>query len=280
MRVLLAGCLGQLGRTVQETWREHELIVPSEAEFDITDWPTAWRVVRETKPDVVINAAAYTDVDGCEANPELAYKVNALGPRNLASACLLAGAALVHISTNCVFDGTSTRPYLEFDPPNPISVYGASKQAGDDAVRAVLPRHYIVRTAWLYSRLGRNFVKTILRLARERPSLSMVADEVSTPTYAPDLALALQALIREPLYGTYHFTNSGECSRLQFAAEILRLAGKADFRLVPISLADYPRPSRPPLYSTLRNTCGAAIGITLRPWQAALAELVPELLAQ
>lgn len=278
MRILLAGCLGQLGRTIQETWREHELVVPGEAEFDITDWPTASQVVRESKPDVVLNAAAYTDVDACEANPDLAYRVNALGPRHLASACLQAGAALVHISTNCVFDGKSTRPYMEFDQPNPISVYGASKQAGDEAVRAVLARHYIVRTAWLYSRLGRNFVKTVLRLSAERPGLAMVADEVSSPTFAPDLALALEALVREPLYGTYHLTNTGECSRLQFAAKVLALAGKPDYPLQPIPLAEYPRPSRPPLYSPLRNTCGPAIGITLRPWQEALAELVPQIL--
>ena len=147
------------------------------------------------RPDVVLNAAAYTDVDGCEAKPELAYRVNALGPRHLASACLASGAALLHISTNCVFDGQASRPYLEFDPPSPISVYGASKQAGDDAVRDVLARHYIVRTAWLYSKLGRNFVKTILRLSAERPGLDMVADEVSSPTFAPDLALALEAVV-------------------------------------------------------------------------------------
>ncbi|MCL4465024.1 MAG: dTDP-4-dehydrorhamnose reductase [Chloroflexi bacterium] len=278
MKVLLAGCAGQLGRTIQESWNEHELIVPSESEFDITDWPTAKRVVEDVRPEVVVNAAAYTDVDACEARPELAYKVNALGPRHLASACLLTGAALVHISSNCVFDGSASRPYLEFDPANPISVYGASKQAGDQVVRDVLPRHYIVRTAWMYSALGRNFVKTILRLGAERPGLSMVADEVSSPTFAPDLASALQALVQEPLYGTYHLTNYGECSRLEFAREILRLAGKPHFPLEPISLRDYQRPSRPPLYSPLANTCAAAIGVTVRPWQEALAELVPQLL--
>jgi dTDP-4-dehydrorhamnose reductase len=283
LRVLLAGSQGQLGQIiqqVQQVWTRHEIIAPAESEFDITDWPTALRVVTAVRPDVVLNAAAYTDVDGCEAKPELAYKVNALGPRHLASACLASGAALLHISTNCVFDGQAQQPYLEFDPVNPISVYGASKQAGDAAVRDVLARHYIVRTAWLYSRLGRNFVKTILRLTAERPSLDMVADEISSPTYAPDLALALEALVAEPLFGTYHFANEGECSRLQFAAEIARLAGRADYPLRPIALSDYPRPSRPPLYSPLSNTCGAAIGIRLRPWQAALAELVPQLLAE
>ncbi|MHB1132316.1 MAG: dTDP-4-dehydrorhamnose reductase [Chloroflexota bacterium] len=280
MRVLIAGSQGQLGQIIQRVWTRHEVIAPPEAEFDITDWPTALRVVTVVRPDVVLNAAAYTDVDGCEAKPDLAYKVNALGPRHLASACLSSGAALLHISTNCVFDGNATRPYLEFDPVNPISVYGASKQAGDIAVRDVLARHYIVRTAWLYSALGRNFVKTIIRLSAERPGLDMVADEISSPTYAPDLALALEAVIAEPLYGTYHFVNEGECSRLQFAAEIARLAGREDYPLRPISLSEYPRPSRPPLYSPLANTCGGAVGITLRPWQAALAELVPQLLAE
>ncbi|MDA8218011.1 MAG: dTDP-4-dehydrorhamnose reductase [Dehalococcoidales bacterium] len=278
MRVLLAGCLGQLGRTIQEQWSaEHEMIVPSESEFDITDWPTTARVVAEAAPDVVVNTAAYTDVDGCETNVELAYRVNALGPRNLAAACLQQGASLVQISTNCVFDGTATRPYLEFDPPNPISVYGWSKLAGDQAVQAVLPRHYIVRTAWLYSLHGRNFVKTILRLARERDKLSMVADEVSSPTFAGDLALALRELIRYPAYGVYHFTNSGACSRYEFAREILRLGGREDYPLEPISLRDYVRPSRPPLFSALHNFCGEALGIAIRPWQEALAEVIPQL---
>ncbi len=275
MRVLLAGSQGQLGRTLQETWQELELIAPSEAEFNIVDWPATLRVVQEVAPDLVVNAAAYTDVDGCETEQDLAYQVNALGPRNLASACLAVGAALIHISTNCVFDGTAREPYLEFAPTNPISVYGHSKLAGEEAVRAVLPRHYIVRTAWLYSLHGRNFVKTVLRLARERSQLAMVADEVSSPTYAPDLCRALLALARQPLYGTYHFTNAGACSRYEFAWEILRLAGRPDFPLEPILLADYPRPSRPPLYSPLRNFCGEAIGIRLRPWQEALAEAVP-----
>ena len=203
--------------------------------------------------------------------------MNVLGPRNLANACLATGAALVHISTNCVFDGEASAPYLEFDRTNPISVYGQTKLASEEVVRAVLPRHYIVRTAWLYSLYGRNFVKTILRLARERTSLAMVDDEVSSPTFAPDLALALEALVTQPAFGTYHFVNDGGCSRYEFASEILRLAGHADFAVSPIKLKDYVRPSRPPLYSPLRNFCGEALGIGLRPWQDALATAVPRL---
>lgn len=274
MRVLLAGCMGQLGRSIQETWQEHELVVPSETEFDIVDWWATKRIVEQVRPDVVVNAAAFTDVDGCESQRDLAFRINALGPRNLACACLAYGAALVQISTNCVFDGTASEPYLEFDRTNPISVYGLSKLAGEEAVQHILPRHYIVRTAWLYSAHGRNFVKTVLRLAGERERLSMVADEVSSPTFAPDLARALLALVREPAYGTYHFTNSGACSRYEFAAEILRLAGRKSVRLDPISLKDYVRPSRPPLYSPLRNYCGESIGIALRPWQDALASAI------
>lgn len=278
MRILLAGCLGQLGRAIQEVKTEHDLVVPSEAEFNIVDWRAARTVVAAVKPDVVINAAAYTDVDGAETNRELAYTINALGPANLASACLDNGAALVHISTNCVFDGEASRPYLEYDRTNPISVYGESKLAGEEAVRAVLPRHYIVRTAWLYSLGGRNFPRTVLRLAAERPGLSMVADEVANPTFAPDLARAIFALVERPVYGTYHFTNEGECSRYEFAREVLRLGGKPDFPLDPIQLKDYVRPSRPPRYSPMRNLRGAAVGVTLRPWQEALAEAIPHLL--
>ncbi|MHB9092732.1 MAG: SDR family oxidoreductase, partial [Chloroflexota bacterium] len=168
-------------------------------------------------------------------------------------------------------------PYLEFDRTNPISVYGQTKLAGEEVVRAVLPRHYIVRTAWLYSLYGRNFVKTILRLANERQSLSMVTDEVSSPTYAPDLALAMQTLVSQPAFGTYQFVNDGGCSRYDFASEILRLSGRGGFPLAPILLRDYVRPSRPPRYSPLRNFCGEALGIRLRPWQEALAAVVPQL---
>lgn len=280
MRVLLAGGSGQLGLAVQQTWEEHEIIAPPSSEWGIADAATTRQLVSTVKPDLVLNAAAYTDVDGCESNRDTAYRVNALGPRNLASACLESGCALVHVSTNCVFDGQAREPYLEFDPTNPISVYGRSKLAGEEAVRSILPRHYIVRTAWLYSPHRRNFVKTILRLGAEKGHLRMVADEISTPTYAVDLARAILALVRHQVYGVYHFTNAGECSRLEYAREILRLAGLTHVELEPIALADYVRPSCPPLYSPLRNFCGEALGITLRPWQEALAEVVPQLVAE
>ncbi len=275
MRVLLAGSAGQLGRCFIENAGEVELIAPPEAEFDILDAVSIDALMRKTKPDCVINAAAFTDVDGCETQEMTAYEVNAVGPSLLANACRDHECSLVHISTNCVFDGESSRAYFEYDQPNPISAYGRTKLAGELAVAAVLNEHYIVRTAWLYSEHGRNFPKTVLRLAGERDSLTMVADEVSTPTYAPDLARAVFALIGRANYGIVHFTNEGQCSRYEFAREILSLAGKPDFPMAPTNLADYQRPSRPPLFSPIANIRAARLGIRLRSWQDALAEAMP-----
>jgi dTDP-4-dehydrorhamnose reductase len=278
MKVLLVGAGGQLGQAIQSTWSDVELLSATSRDLDIGDGPATLRAINDVKPTIVINAAAYTDVDGCESHRETAYRVNAFGPRNLAAACLTAGAALVHISTNCVFDGTASEPYLEFAPTNPISVYGHSKLAGELAIQAILPQHYIVRTAWLYSPAAkRNFVQTVLRLAKDSPRLRMVADEIATPTLVTDLALALAKLVRDPFYGVYHLTNTGECSRFDYAREILRLAGNDNVPVEPMLLADFVRPARPPRYSVLRNFCGEAIGITLRPWQDALAAAISEI---
>jgi len=213
-------------------------------------------------------------VDGCARDPERAYRVNALGTQNVALACAEAGAAMVYISTNEVFDGEATEPYREWDPPHPINPYGRSKAAGEWFVRHLLTRFYIVRTAWLYAPGGRNFPHRIIQLADERGALRVVTDEVGNPTYAPDLAEAIAALIRTDAYGVYHLTNAGYCSRYDFAREILRISGREHVPVEPITLAEFQRASTPPRFAPLANTAAAALGITLQPWQEALAEFL------
>jgi dTDP-4-dehydrorhamnose reductase len=213
-----------------------------------------------------------TDVDGCERNPQAAYRVNTWGTQNVAVACNRLGAAMLHISTNDVFDGTLGRAYYEWDRPAPRSVYAESKAAAEFYVRTLLNRFYIVRTAWLYARGGNNFVSKIVAAADRHGRLRVVTDEVSSPTYAPDLAAAIAELIETEHFGLYHFTNAGTCSRFEWARELLRLAGREHVPLEPITSDQWQRAAPPPLYAPIANTAGAALGITLRPWQEALRD--------
>jgi dTDP-4-dehydrorhamnose reductase len=272
MRIYITGARGQLGRALMRRLAQHDLLGVDLPEVDLTDLSAARSSIAAFRPDVIIHAAAYTDVDGAARNPDLAYRVNALGTRNVAVAGEAIGAALLAISTNEVFDGAKSEPYLEFDPTNPINPYAKSKLAAEQFVRDLTRRFYIVRTAWLYSSGGNNFVKKIIARAEENGRLQVVTDEVSSPTYAEDLITAIEQLIVTGAYGFYHFTNEGACSRYEFAQKILELSGRGHIPLEPILLKDYPRPSTPPPYAPLRNFCGAQIGITLRPWADALAD--------
>ncbi len=268
MRLAITGAWGQLGRSLQEALNGHDLFLIDLPEHDITDTGII-SAIADFEPDMVVHAAAMTDVDGCELHPDAAYKVNALGTRNAALACQRCDSPMLYISTDYVFDGEREEPYLEFDDPNPISVYGRSKLAGELFVRSLLNCFYIVRTAWLYSQGSNNFVSRILELAEEREELSVVTTEVGSPTYAPDLAEAIVRLIDHPLYGIYHLINEGSCSRYELAHKILELAGKSDFPLYPAET--YNRPAKVPAHAVLRNFCAAAeLGITLRPWEEAL----------
>ena len=274
MRIYITGIKGQLGRTLERALGAHTVSGADLPEVDITDLASIRADVARFRPDVVIHAAAMTDVDGCARNPDLAYRVNALGTRNVAVACQDAGCPMLAISTNEVFDGTSDQPYLEFDPTRPINPYAKSKHAAEVFVRDLLTRFYIVRTAWLYGYGGNNFVAKILKRARQDDRLQVVTDEISAPTFAQDLAGAIARLIETGAYGVYHFTNAGFCSRFDFAREILARAGLPHLAIEPIKLADLSRPSTPPPYTPLRNFCGEQIGISLRPWPAALAEYI------
>jgi dTDP-4-dehydrorhamnose reductase len=272
-RVAITGATGQLGRALIANFAPDWEVLPLARPVGDVREPRIVAAVAEARPDLVINAAAMTDVDGCARDPDAAYVANALGPRYVALGCRQAGAALLHISTNEVFDGSREEPYTEFDAPRAINPYGASKLAGEAEVRAVLDRHYIVRTAWLFGHGGNNFVEKMLRLGAGGNSLRVVADEIGSPTYCNDLAGALKRLVTSDIYGTYHLVNSGACSRYEFACRIFAEAG-LPARVTPISAREFPRASQPPPYSALRSLCAAPLGIALRTWQDALAAYI------
>jgi dTDP-4-dehydrorhamnose reductase len=270
MRIVITGHKGQLGMALQQSLNREDLLGLDLPEHDITDSAAIVATLARLEPDVVVHGAAMTHVDGCEEDPEQAYRVNVLGTQNIAIACGRTGAAMVHVSTNDVFDGKLGRAYYEWDKPSPQSVYAQSKAAAEFYVRSLLTRFYIVRTAWLYARGGNNFVTKIIAAADRHGALRVVTDEVSTPTYAPDLAQAIAQLISTRHYGIYHFANSGYCSRYDWASKVLALSGRGEVPVTPITSDQWKRAAPPPLYAPIVNFAGAALGITLRPWEEAL----------
>lgn len=271
MKIAITGAYGQLGRSLQESLGTHELLLIDIPGHDVTN-PGFTDWLAEQSPHVVIHAAAMTDVDGCTRKPGAAYHVNGFGTQNVALACQRCGAAMVYVSTNEVFDGTASSPYHEFAPTNPINAYACSKLAGEKIASMLLERLYVVRTAWLFAPGGTNFVTKIIAAADKKGSLSVVTDEVASPTYAPDLADAIAALISTGHYGIYHFTNEGICSRYKYAIEILRQAGMEHVPVSPITGDRFERASTPPPYAAIENNCGAALGIRLRHWVDALTD--------
>lgn len=276
MRIFITGNKGQLGRALQSALAEHTLAGCDLPELSITDREAVGQAIAKFAPDVVVHAAAWTDVDGCARDPDKAHLVNGVGTQNVALACVACDAAMVYVSTNEVFDGTATEPYCETDPVNPINSYAQSKVAGEQFTREALTRYYITRTAWVFAQGGRNFStpSRIIQVADERGALKVVSDEVGNPTYASDLGVAIAQLVQTEVYGVYHLTNSGYTSRYDYVREVLRLAGRDHIPVEPISVDDYPRPSTPPRFAPLANVAAAALGITLRPWQAAVEEFL------
>jgi dTDP-4-dehydrorhamnose reductase len=272
MRIAITGHKGQLGGALQAVLGGEELLGIDLPEHDITDYLSLRTSICDFAPDLVIHTAALTDVERCAREPELALRVNGLGTHNVALACRQCDAALLTVSTNEVFDGHKGAPYYEHEPRHPINAYARSKAAAEVYTGMHLSCYYIVRTAWLYARGGNNFPTKIVAAAAKHGTLRVVCDEISSPTYAPDLAVAIAALIRSEQYGIYHFTNAGVCSRYEFARQVLALAGLQQTPIEPITSDQWPRASTPPLHCALHNLAGAAIGIRLRPWQEALRD--------
>jgi dTDP-4-dehydrorhamnose reductase len=278
MRILVTGADGQLGTELLRALAPHgELIPATQADMDVTDRRCA-EFVAALRPAWVVHTAAATDVDGCELEPDRAMAVNAEGTQRVAEGCRRAGAGLVYLSTDYVFDGRKGAPYAEWDPPAPLNAYGRSKLEGEHATRQVAPRWTIVRTAWLYGVHGKNFVKTILGKIAAGESLCVVDDQVGSPTYAGDVADAVALLISRERTGMYHITNTGTCSWYEFAREILRLAGLDAIPVTPITSAELNRPARRPAYSALENAAWQSAGLPpLRPWREALATMLASL---
>lgn len=252
-KILVTGCNGQLGRAINEEYKndEAELINTDVAELDITDVDKVIEFVVEKKPDVIINCAAHTNVNACESQWELAYKINAIGPRNLSIAATKVGAKMIHVSTDYVFDGTADKPYNEFSPVAPLGAYGKTKLAGEEFVKQFADKFFIVRTAWLYGD-GKNFVKTMLSLGKEKNEVSVVADQIGSPTSASELAKMIHVLEPTENYGIFHGTCEGECSWADFADKIFELAGM-DVKVNHITTDEYPTPAKRPAYSVLDN---------------------------
>src|SRR5712671_683062 len=279
MKLLVLGAGGQVGHELcRLAWpADYRLAAFDRAEIDITRQEAVAAAANRERPDIVINAAAYTAVDRAESEPEAAWAANSAGPGYLAAACRSAGIPLIHISTDYVFDGSKKGSYREDDPVNPLGVYGHSKEAGDRAVREALAEHVILRTAWVYSAHGHNFVKTMLRVA---------ADRIGSPTGAADIAAAIAAIVQrlaagDRHWGTYHFAGGGAVTWHGFAEAIFELAAAwrgAPPKVEAIATADYPTPARRPANSVLDcRHIGEVFGIVPRPWREALAEVIGEL---
>ena len=270
MRLLVMGARGMLGTDILQDWKSDEVIPADSTEADIRDLEQVRSLVSKVRPDWIVLTAAYTDVDGSEKNPDLAFAVNSKGTENVARAAAEFGSRLFYVSTDYVFDGTSTRPYETSDPVHPLNVYGASKAAGEKAVQSFAHESCIGRTSWLFGAAGSSFPEKILRASESRPELTVVSDQVGSPTFTRDLASAILQLIRGEARGLVHITNTGICSWFEFAKEILHQAGRNSISVRPVTTAEFPRPARRPAYSVLSPASLTRCGITVRHWKEAV----------
>jgi len=278
VRVLVTGALGMLGSVLLPRLEpEHQVYGVDLKDFDIGQESAVARAFRDLRPEFVFHLAAYTDVDGCEANPAMAERVNSQGTRNVARACAEAGAAMLHVSTDYVFDGRGDRPCREDDAPNPLSAYGLTKLRAERHVQALVARHLIVRSSWLYGPRGKNFVSTILKAARERGDLRVVSDQRGSPTYTRHLAAKLRELMAAQVYGVFHLTGSGNCSWFEFAQAIVQSGGHPQVRVHPICTREAGRLAPRPAFSVLENRRLAECKLEALPhWRQGLAQYLEE----
>ncbi|MEN6374240.1 MAG: dTDP-4-dehydrorhamnose reductase [Smithella sp.] len=274
MKILLLGHKGMLGSDLLlRLRRKHEVIGLDREEIDITSMPACEKAVNENAPDIVVNAAGYTDVDGCENAQRECLGVNAEAVLNIAVSCRKKNIRIVHFSTDYVFDGSSSEPYKEDHSCNPLNVYGTSKLAGENYLRGLSDNYILIRTAWLYGKNGKNFVRTILDKAATTDKLEVVDDQIGSPTYTRDLAVAVDLLLELNIKGVFHVTNRGSCSWFQFARKILQEGGISNVQVLPIKTDQLMRPAQRPLYSVLSmQKFIVATGKTMQPWQLALQD--------
>ena len=278
-RIISTGCNGQLGREINRFYAGNsdiELVNTDVEELDITNIDDVMKMAKEVNPYAIVNCAAYTAVDACETNQDIAFKVNTIGPRNLAIAARETGAKILHVSTDYVFDGTKKTPYYESDSICPQSVYGATKAEAEKMVQQMAERFYILRTAWLYGD-GKNFVKTMLRLSDTNDTVRVVGDQFGTPTSAFELTKAIDSLLFTDNYGLFHATCEGSCNWAEFAAEIFRLAEKKT-KVEAITTEEYGAPANRPAHSVLENYMFKMTnGFLFADWQDAIAKYIKEL---
>jgi dTDP-4-dehydrorhamnose reductase len=275
MKILVTGSRGQLGAELMSNAPKGYEVFGYDMDMDITDIKRVEEVFKSIGPDTVIHCAAYTNVDECEdSSSQKAMDVNALGTENMALMAKKYSSSLVYISTDYVFDGKKTTPYTEYDMPNPISHYGLSKHYGEIAVRQIVSDHYILRTTGLYSPHGKNFVETMISYSKDSSSLTVVDDQICTPTYSLDMAECVYKVIESSLFGTYHATNAGQCSWHEFASAIFDVI-KKDIRILPIKSSEIGRKANRPRYSVLENYKLEKRNImTMRPWRDALEDFL------
>ena len=282
MNILITGCNGQLGNEIQlleKDYPQHVWFNTDVQELDISNQLAVEQFVAENKIDGIVNCAAYTAVDKAEDNKELCTTLNMVAPAYLAAAVEKRGGWMIQISTDYVFDGTKHTPYVETDTPSPDSVYGSTKLAGELGVSKFCKKTVIIRTAWLYSTFGNNFVKTMIRLGKEKPELGVIFDQIGTPTYARDLAVVIMTIINKGIIpGVYHFTNEGVISWYDFTKAIHRIAGITTCHVRPLHTAEYPTPAHRPHYSVLDKTkIKKTYGIEIPYWEESLKDCIEKL---
>jgi dTDP-4-dehydrorhamnose reductase len=270
MRIFITGAGGQLAKSISSIYLKEDLYLASRDKLDISDKDQASKLISEFKPDIIFHFASLTRGDECAKNPDMAFKINVKGTENIVRICKKNNIPLLFVSTNEVFDGRKKSAYTEKDKPNPITVAGKTKLEAENIIKENLKKYFIIRTSWLYSEWSANFLHAVLDKARKDKQIELVEDEISSPTYSTDLAKAIKKLIKTRKYGTYHLSNIGSVSRLEFANKAFEICGIKDIKIIPITLDKFKRLSKPPLFTPLNSDKAKKIQIRMPRWNNAL----------